>query len=198
MSPRNVTLFPVANSTPAPFAFRRLALAEDADADQPPLGDLAQEVAADVARAVVERDHRHAFEHQRAQALLHLLDRLHVGDHRAELSPGDGRDQIDEKAFAGADIVGAHRFIGTTSKAPRSTAVRMAASATERSTLLSNGKPASRSLSSFSACSACSRVGCCAERRQHQLAVGRDTRAASPDRSRADREWCHRAAASAR
>jgi hypothetical protein len=62
------------------------------------------QVAADVLGAVVEGDHGHAFEHERAEPFLHLLDRFRGGDHRAGLASGYGRDQIGEEAFAGADV----------------------------------------------------------------------------------------------
>ena len=107
MSPLNVMLLPVANTVGMAFAVRHLAAPEDSDLDHRPLGQLAEQFAAEVVGAVVERDDRSAAQEHGAEALLGFLDALRGGDDWAEPAGGDHGDEIDEIALAGSGRVGA-------------------------------------------------------------------------------------------
>src|SRR5262249_6613825 len=74
------------------LAIRHLAAAEDPDLDHRPLGDLAQELAAEIVSAVVERDHRDPAQDHGPEALLRLLNALQGGDDRTYPTGGNRRN----------------------------------------------------------------------------------------------------------
>src|SRR5262249_44319524 len=89
----------------SPLALRHFALSEDADANDGLLGDLAEQVAADVVTAVVDRYYPGAFENEGAQSLLHFLDRIDASYHRRSLSSRYGRSQVHQETFPAAGNV---------------------------------------------------------------------------------------------
>ena len=91
------------------LAFRHLAAAKDADLDHRALGQLAEQLAAEVVHDVVERDDVGAAQEHSAEALLRLLGILRGCDDRTEPAGADHGEEVDQVALAGSGGIGAHQ-----------------------------------------------------------------------------------------